>query len=328
MERILCPNCGKPFIPWKLKKCPHCHRRLPRFISYIRVLSDSPKLHPDPIKRREAELAQRYFGLAKGIPENDLLPRFYPDAESLHDLVLPRTAREINHNTTLPVRFPPNLSRRTADRLVSTGVHERILDRPTDFGLKIILLGSNDTGKTGLLLRYTQKVYSPEYKQSLGASFAVKDLQIDNRMVKVVIWDVAGQPSFRQARKHYYSGAHGALLIFDVTNPATFMTTHDWIEEFRQAVPQGALVLVGNRTDPQKDRCVPMQVGKMIERRWGTPYIETDIATGKGVDEAFSKVVSLALGRVVSYANQQPQILGGGERWRRGGVGGVGVIHE
>lgn len=187
-----------------------------------------------------------------------------------------------------------------SEKLAPTDVHERFKERPTDFGLKVVMMGDGAVGKTSLVLRYTQNTFSPEYKQSLGASFAVKDLEVQEQKVKLVIWDVAGQPSFRQVRRHYYSGAHGALLVFDVSEPSSFMTLRNWYSDFRRIVPNGAVVLIGNKVDLAEKRMVPPEAAQMLKNWWNIPYIETSAATASGVQDAFLLLSNHALTRAFS----------------------------
>jgi small GTP-binding protein len=187
----------------------------------------------------------------------------------------------------------------TLSKLAPTDVHEEIA-KNSHFGLKVVMMGDGAVGKTSLVLRYTQNSFSPEYKQSLGASFAVKDLEVEDQSVKLVIWDVAGQPSFRQVRRHYYSGAHGALLVFDVTNPLTFMTLHNWFADFRRVVPTGAVILVANKVDLTDERQVPSEAAHMLRDLWNVPYIETSAATAEGVQNAFLQLAIYSLQRAKS----------------------------
>lgn len=165
-------------------------------------------------------------------------------------------------------------------------------------------MGDGAVGKTSLVLRYTQNTFSPEYKQSLGASFAVQDLDIQRQHVKLVIWDIAGQPSFQQVRRHYYSGAHGALLVFDVTKPETFMTLHNWFNDFRRVVPRGEIVLVGNKVDLEENRIVPQEAAHMLQRWWNLPYFETSAATATGVQDAFLLLANNALLQAQKQTNE------------------------
>ncbi len=192
-----------------------------------------------------------------------------------------------------------------SNKLAPSDIHERVKDRPTDFGLKVVMMGDGAVGKTSLVLRYTQNTFSPEYKQSLGASFAVRDLEIQNQHVKLVIWDVAGQPSFRQVRRHYYSGAHGALLVFDVTEPRTFMTLQNWYNDFRNVVPQGAIILIGNKVDLEESRQVPAEAAQMLQNWWKIPYIETSAANATGVAGAFVLIAENALEQAMTQSQSE-----------------------
>ena len=192
-----------------------------------------------------------------------------------------------------------------SNKLAPSDIHERVKDRPTDFGLKVVMMGDGAVGKTSLVLRYTQNTFSPEYKQSLGASFAVRDLEIQDQHVKLVIWDVAGQPSFRQVRRHYYSGAHGALLVFDVTEPRTFMTLQNWYNDFRNVVPQGAIILIGNKVDLEESRQVPVEAAQMLQNWWNIPYIETSAANATGVPDAFVLIAENALEQAMAQSQSE-----------------------
>jgi small GTP-binding protein len=201
-------------------------------------------------------------------------------------------------------RLGNRLGRVTVSKLAPTDVHQRIKKKPTDFGLKVVMMGDGAVGKTSLVLQYTQNTFSPEYKQSLGASFAVQDLEIQRQHVKLVIWDVAGQPSFSQVRRHYYSGAHGALLVFDVTKPETFMTLHNWFIDFRRVVSRGKIVLVGNKVDLEENRIVPQEAAHMLQQWWNIPYLETSAATAKGVQDAFLLIANDALLEAQKQSNE------------------------
>ncbi len=168
------------------------------------------------------------------------------------------------------------------------------------------MMGDGHVGKTSLVLRYTQNAFSPDYKQSLGASFAVQTIDLKGKQIKLVVWDIAGQPTFHQVRRHYYIGAHGALLVFDLTSPATFMSLENWIIDFRRVVPEGKIVLVGNKVDLEDKRLVPREAAEMLEKWWKIPYIETSAATAYGVSEAFLKLAASALRQLARDDSQRP----------------------
>ena len=91
-----------------------------------------------------------------------------------------------------------------------------------DHIFKVLLLGNSDVGKSSLILRYVDQVWSDTFVPTIGVDFKVKTLEIDNKQIKMQIWDTAGQERFRNVISSYYRGAHGILLIFDVTDKESF----------------------------------------------------------------------------------------------------------
>lgn len=80
--------------------------------------------------------------------------------------------------------------------------------------------------------------------------FGARMVTIDNRQIKLQIWDTAGQESFRSITRSYYRGAAGALLVYDITRRETFNHLARWLEEARQnANNQMVIMLIGNKSD-------------------------------------------------------------------------------
>ncbi|MHA2231964.1 MAG: Rab family GTPase, partial [Candidatus Hodarchaeales archaeon] len=101
-----------------------------------------------------------------------------------------------------------------------------------DYLFKLVVLGEPRVGKTSLILRYLKNIFSAgEYAQTLGANFLVKRLKIPSKVdshsdvvapaelkVLLQIWDLAGHMRHTQVKEHFYQGAAGCLLVYDVTN--------------------------------------------------------------------------------------------------------------
>ena len=158
------------------------------------------------------------------------------------------------------------------------------------FGLKIVMMGDGGVGKTSLVLRYTKNTFTASYKQTLGATFAVKYLERGNDQVNVMIWDLAGQPSFDQVRKQYYDGADGGLLVFDLTQSRSIKALNKWLTDFRQIVPDGPVYLVGNKIDLTADRQITEESIGELKASLGILFFETSCLTGEGVEETFNKL--------------------------------------
>ncbi|UCE11764.1 MAG: GTP-binding protein [Candidatus Thorarchaeota archaeon] len=166
---------------------------------------------------------------------------------------------------------------------------------------KLIALGDGTTGKTSLVKRYTEGTFQHDYKATIGATFALKhlDFEMDNgssAKAKVVVWDIAGQPSFREMRSRYMEGASMAFIVFDVTRPDTFLNVANWYGALMKKSPDCIVAAVANKID-LTERAVPSEVGGVLENWIDVIYVETSALTGENVDHMFSELVKRAVQR-------------------------------
>ncbi len=111
---------------------------------------------------------------------------------------------------------------------------------------------------------------------------------IDDRQVKLQIWDTAGQESFRSITRSYYRGAAGALLVYDVTRRETFNHLTRWLEEARHnANTEMVVMLIGNKSDLEHRRAVSTKEGADFAARNGLIFMETSAKTARNVEGAF-----------------------------------------
>jgi small GTP-binding protein len=164
---------------------------------------------------------------------------------------------------------------------------------------KMVSLGDAATGKTSCILRFTENSFGDLYRATLGTNIAVKNLQIRTPSgtyapAQVVIWDLGGQPSFKELRSRYMVGASLAFIVYDVTSPSSFLNLHAWYENFIDVNPDATVAVVANKID-LPERRVPPEAGEMIEEWWGIPHIETSAKTGINIEELFVRLVELGI---------------------------------
>ena len=105
-------------------------------------------------------------------------------------------------------------------------------------------------GKTCLLLRYANESFSPTFITTIGIDFKIKNIQVDNKRIKLQIWDTAGQERFRTITTSYFRGAQGILLVYDVTDRHSFIAIKTWSQQIKlHADSEVNKILLGNKCD-------------------------------------------------------------------------------
>ena len=102
---------------------------------------------------------------------------------------------------------------------------------------KILILGESGVGKTSLLLRYTDNSFTANHLTTIGIDFKIKKINIENRIIKLQIWDTAAQ-AFRTISKTYYKGANGIILTYDITDKNSFLNIPNWIKQIEANAPK------------------------------------------------------------------------------------------
>uniref|UniRef100_A0A8C6TDC8 RAB42, member RAS oncogene family n=1 Tax=Neogobius melanostomus TaxID=47308 RepID=A0A8C6TDC8_9GOBI len=163
------------------------------------------------------------------------------------------------------------------------------------YQFRIIMLGDSTVGKSSLLKRYTEDLFLETINQTVGVDFYVHFLEVEPGVrVKLQFWDTAGQERFRSVTRSYYRNSVGGLLVFDLTNRASFEHIRDWHAEVCERVqPQKVVfVLVGHKSDMDidGDRAVSQEEAERLAGQLGMPYTEASAKTGHNVREAFEMV--------------------------------------
>ncbi|MFW9847061.1 MAG: Rab family GTPase, partial [Candidatus Thorarchaeota archaeon] len=147
--------------------------------------------------------------------------------------------------------------------------------------------------------RYTEDSFGESYQATMGTNIAVKNLEVTIKSGKtsaaqIVIWDLGGQPDFRELRLRYMAGATIAFIVYDVTKPKSFMHVYDWYTNFISVNPDAAVAIVANKIDLE-DRVVPPEAGRMLSDWLDVIHIETSAKTGENVEELFTRLITLAV---------------------------------
>ena len=165
----------------------------------------------------------------------------------------------------------------------------------SDFDLlfKVLLIGDSGTGKSCLLIRFAEDIFSDNYISTIGVDFKIKTIEIEGKTVKMQVWDTAGQERFRTITASYYRGSNGVIIVYDVTDRESFDHVNFWMKEVdRLASPDVCRLLVGNKTDLTDKRAVTTEEGQALATQYGVAFLETSARDNQNVEQAFMKMAA------------------------------------
>ncbi|KAI9473800.1 MAG: ras family-domain-containing protein [Benjaminiella poitrasii] len=154
--------------------------------------------------------------------------------------------------------------------------------------IKYIIIGDTGVGKSCILLQFTDNRFMPAHDLTIGVGFGTRFIEVNDRQIKLQIWDTAGQESFRSITRSYYRGAAGALLVYDITRRETFEHLSVWLEDVRQhANPNTVIMLIGNKCDLENNRQVSKEEAERFAEENGLYFLETSAKSAENVNKAF-----------------------------------------
>jgi len=207
----------------------------------------------------------------------------------------------------VPPRFVVGRSRfLSSTRFITNGTHGA-----TDYDVcvKTILIGDSGSGKSSLLYRYTESDWSPNFIATIGVDFKVLTFERQSKVIKLQIWDTAGQDRFRSITHSYYRGAHGVMVVFDVTNAESFEGIASWMADVHKFGIEGTpMVLVGNKCDLESKRQVTRAQAQALADSLGCRYCETSAKDNLNVDDTFAHIVDECVQRRTKLVDDKKRL--------------------
>nr|XP_020475185.1 ras-related protein Rab-38-like [Monopterus albus] len=169
--------------------------------------------------------------------------------------------------------------------------HERLL--------KVLVIGDLGVGKTSIIKRYVHQVFSHHYRATIGVDFALKVLNWDHKtVVRLQLWDIAGQERYGNMTRVYYREAVGALVVFDMTRLSTFQAILKWKGDLdsKVALNNGRpvpAVLLANKCDQRcHGLCPKLPKLEKFSRDCGfVGWYETSAKDNTNIDAAITCLV-------------------------------------
>ena len=182
-------------------------------------------------------------------------------------------------------------------------------NKSNEYLFKLIIIGSSNCGKSSILQQFVFNKFDEKYNCTIGVSFLMKTLIINNHKVKLQLWDTAGMERFKSLTSSYYKGANAVITTFDLTNRESFLSVPDWLANYRKNCSREAsknIVLIGNKLDKQYEREVTVNEAKNFADANQLPYFETSAKYAKNINEAFYFIAQILL---TMYQNNKRNIV-------------------
>lgn len=170
-----------------------------------------------------------------------------------------------------------------------------------DYLFKLLLIGDSGVGKSCLLLRFADDTYTDSYISTIGVDFKIRTIELDGKTIKLQIWDTAGQERFRTITSSYYRGAHGIIIVYDVTSKESFDSVKQWLQEIERYASESVnKLLVGNKSDMTSKRVVTTEQGQEMASSLKMPFLETSAKAATNVEKAFMTMAGEIKSRMAS----------------------------
>jgi len=162
-----------------------------------------------------------------------------------------------------------------------------------DYLFKYIVIGNSGVGKSCTVLQFTDNSFQNTHEVTIGVEFGTQTIEVENKenkVIKLQIWDTAGQECFRSITRSYYRGAAVAILIYDVTNRKSFKDISNWLNELLlNCGNKMTIAIVGNKSDLSGKRQVSQKEAQIFAKENGCMFMETSAKDSTNITKLFEQ---------------------------------------
>merc|ERR1719378_673806 len=153
---------------------------------------------------------------------------------------------------------------------------------------KLVMIGTIGTGKSSLMLRFSDDQFPETSIATLGVDCRFRNVEVDGTNIKLQILDTAGWEKCKTTTTSYFTNAHGIVLVYDMTDEQSFLSVRDEIEWVQQnAANNIRMMLIANKCDLENQRVVTKDRGESLAQEFGMKFYEASARTAEYVKEAF-----------------------------------------
>jgi Ras-related protein Rab-1A len=168
-----------------------------------------------------------------------------------------------------------------------------------DHLFRIKIIGDSRVGKSCLLLRHADDIYTESYISTIGVDFKIRTLALERKTIKLQIWDT---PAPTRPQLDHFRGCHAYMIAFDITDRDSFDNARGrYLIEISREGKTKPFIFVGCKADCEAKRAITSEEIRAYCEAEGFSYIEVSAKTGVGVEEAFSNLAREVLKLTPSF---------------------------
>jgi len=174
---------------------------------------------------------------------------------------------------------------------------------------KVVVVGDGGTGKTTFVRRYLSGAFERKYVPTLGAEVSPLTFHTNFGMLKINVWDTAGNEKLGGLRDGYYILSNGAVIFFDVTSRITYKNVPNWFRDLDRVIGgegKVPIVLCGNKVDVKDRKVAPKQIN--FHRKKNIHYIELSAKANFNIEKPFLYILRKLVGEPSLSLIEEPAL--------------------
>ena len=183
-----------------------------------------------------------------------------------------------------------------------------------DLSFKIIVIGDSGVGKSCLTNRATTNLFEDTYNATVGFEFLSFNVKINEKVIKLQIWDTCGQELYRSLITNFYRNSSLAIIVYAINFKDSFENIEMWLRELRtHSNPDAKVFLIGNKVDLENERKITKEQGQnFAETNKLNLFIEASAKTGFNAKKIFIKAAKMLYDEHLKYKDVEERATTGG----------------
>jgi small GTP-binding protein len=172
-----------------------------------------------------------------------------------------------------------------------------------DLSFKIIVIGDSGVGKSCLTNRATTNLFEDAYSATVGFEFLSFNIKIEDKVIKLQIWDTCGQELYRSLITNFYRNSSLAIIVYAINSKDSSETIEMSLRELRtHSNPDAKIFLIANKIDLENERKITKEQGEnFCKMNKLNLFIEASAKTGFNSKKIFIKAAKMLFDEHLKY---------------------------